>query len=116
VRQIHDRLELGREPRTLLEVHSQAYESEAADMNARGQLGRGMLVFGVLAAFLAIILVLQIYPYLQGQMTFVGTSMSNATGYAVDTGPSDATATMLWGAIGIIIILAFFVEVLLARK
>lgn len=73
---------------------------------------KGMLVFGIIAAFIGIILVMEIYPMLENPIMLSGAQIGNATGYSSTSAEATSAKASLWAVFPVIVILALFVDVL----
>ena len=71
---------------------------------------RPMTILVIVGAFVAMLLVMEFYPHLEGIMTSTGTQLANATGYTPNRAGPEAAKTALWGVFPAIIIIALFLE------
>ena len=69
-----------------------------------------MTIIIIVGAFVAMLLVMEFYPHLEGIMTSTGTQLANATGYTPNRAGPDAAKASLWAVFPAIIIIALFLE------
>lgn len=67
-------------------------------------------VLVVMGAFVAMLLVLQFYPVLEGLLEGIGTDVSTATGYTLRTTEADNARTELWAVFPALLIIGLLFE------
>ena len=71
---------------------------------------KGMVIIAIVASFIAMLLVMEFYPHLEGIMEVTGSSIASATGYTPNRSEAAAAKSSLWAVFPAIIIVALFME------